>query len=601
MRGVFPDHLLQFLVAPARETHHLLLPRRGRVHRDRRPEPQGVVVFSPRIPEDERGVDTRAEREGHPCDSVARVRLFREEVDQHPLGTVHVLVDQDPDHGPPAHLPHHLLRGVELPDHPVPDPFPPLRDDPVPRRIRKRADDERHGSNERAVRVRGEFPVPEMPRERDHTQGPFLFAPPEMLETLDPDVLLDVRSVHLRDVDEFGHRRAHPRVAETDDPGGFLVPHSRESDPEVDPGDLPVLSVHGPDKEHRQFEQCGPDRQGERFRQAQDRPVRLFPHRPIPLPILSRRRLDRSSHPERNSTPTRSATTGNGTSAGSRTISFSVVTTGRPAAAARILSRSSAWYGWWSRNPRNRRTRKPDARRVSSNRSFCATPEKATIGCSPVGSGLSAPSRSTRARGARRVNAAVLPGGNGMPPIARLPCSRLSHRVTTRASANRAWSGSSRSGPNGRVRRFPSPRTASTRRRSASRRRERCWNPSSSRNASTSRTRRHSVPAANRDSPTSTGTPGRVDARRAGSSPTRSAAPAPNPLAGSPPAPREAQTTPLVFLPYPRLRIATLTPRPESHPARNCTCGVFPDPPTVRFPTLTTGRGREKDRRIPAR
>src|SRR4030042_1388556 len=105
MRGVFPDHLLQFLVAPARETHHLLLPRRGRVHRDRRPDPR-----------------------------------------------------------PPAHLPHPLLRGVALPDHPVPDPFPPLRNDPVPRRIRKRADDERHGSDERAVRVRGEFPVPEMPR-----------------------------------------------------------------------------------------------------------------------------------------------------------------------------------------------------------------------------------------------------------------------------------------------------------------------------------------------------------------------------------------------------------------------------------------------------
>src|SRR3990170_1479187 len=66
----------------------------------------------------------------------------------------------------------------------------------------------------------------------------------------------------------------------------------------------------------------------------------------------------------------------------------------------------------------------------------------------------------------------------------------------TRASAKRAWSGGSRSGPNGRTRRFPSPRTASTNRRSASRRRERCWNPSSKRNASTLRDRRHSVPAA---------------------------------------------------------------------------------------------------------
>src|SRR3990172_1160236 len=242
-----------------------------------------------------------------------------------------------------------------------------------------------------------------------------------MLETLDPDMLLDIRSVHLRYVNKLSRRRPHPRVAETDDPACFPVPHFGEGDPEVDPADLPVLPVHSPDEHHRQFEQGGPYRERDRFHQPEGRPVNLFLHPSLRRSIRSRMRRGRASHPDRNSTLTRSAATGDGTLDGNRAISFSVVTKGRPAAAARILSRSAGRYGWWSRNPKNRCTRKPDARRACSNWSFCAIPENATMSRSPAGSGVSEPLRSTSARGTRRVQATGLSAGKGMVPITVLP------------------------------------------------------------------------------------------------------------------------------------------------------------------------------------
>ena len=118
-----------------------------------------------------------------------------------------------------------------------------------------------------------------------------------MLRALDPEVLPDVRRVHLREVDELRGGGAHLPVARPDDPLRLGVPHLREGDPQVDPRDPPVLPVDGANKEHHRLAERGERRERNRFEDPQEEANDSFLHDREPPSSRSRIIREISSHP----------------------------------------------------------------------------------------------------------------------------------------------------------------------------------------------------------------------------------------------------------------------------------------------------------------
>src|SRR5512140_1879015 len=145
-------------------------------------------------------------------------------------------------------------------------------------------------------------------------------------------------------MDKFRGGGSHLPIARPYDPIRLHVPHLRKGDPQVDPRDPTVLPIDGVNEEHHRLAERGERRKRNRFENPQEETGESFLQERGPLSNRSRIILEISSHPSRYSTSTRSAPTGNGTSSGRRTRSFSVVIAGRPPDSLAIRSRSLRPY-----------------------------------------------------------------------------------------------------------------------------------------------------------------------------------------------------------------------------------------------------------------
>ena len=182
-------------------------------------------------------------------------------------------------------------------------------------------------------------------------------------------------------------------------------------------------------------------------------------------------------------------------------------------------------------------------------------------------------------------------GRLSLPVAARIEAKSVfgpattSARVSSSTVARAAAVSGSRRRPAGSSASSPPGSEASISSRSTSRCNARCWKPSSSTKQSIGNRSRTHRPRRYRSVPTATTAPGHRHAIRCGSSPAS---------AGPSRIVRPSETSNCgarLRRRYPLLSTPTRLPRASSHSAIEITTGVFPVPPTVRLPTLTTRQG----------